>query len=73
MKEECLVATNKLFDGCEPSDLACLCRLEQSEVTRYVETVQPCLNGDIGREKCTTGAIFRESNSTTHVESIVVY
>lgn len=57
--EQCLAATNGEFDACKPNDLACLCRLEQSEVTRYVETVQPCINGDIVPKSCTAGAIYQ--------------
>lgn len=55
--EQCLVETPGLFDACAPSDLACLCSLDQCEVTRYVSTVQPCLDGAAGKAACTAGAI----------------
>jgi hypothetical protein len=34
--------------------------MDQSEVTRYVSTVQPCIDGDAGKETCTDGAIDRK-------------
>ncbi|KAF2124144.1 hypothetical protein P153DRAFT_390694 [Dothidotthia symphoricarpi CBS 119687] len=55
--ETCL--TDGVFDACAPGDLACLCTLEQSEVTRYVETVQSCLDGEAGQAACTAGAIYQ--------------
>ncbi|KAF1840333.1 uncharacterized protein K460DRAFT_410927 [Cucurbitaria berberidis CBS 394.84] len=57
--ESCLVQTAEVFDACAPSDLACLCTLEQSEVTRYVNTVQPCIDGDAGKAACTDGARYQ--------------
>eukprot|EP00299_Pterocystis_sp_00344_P002343 c12656_g1_i1.p2 GENE.c12656_g1_i1~~c12656_g1_i1.p2 ORF type:complete len:115 (+),score=3.93 c12656_g1_i1:223-567(+) len=53
--EQCLAWG--LFDGCEPENLGCLCSLEQSEVTRYVAVVQPCIDGEPGEDECTVGAI----------------
>ncbi|CBX95859.1 hypothetical protein LEMA_P030110.1 [Plenodomus lingam JN3] len=55
----CLKSTNGLFDGCPPSDLACLCRLEQTEIARYVSTVQTCIDGDEGKAACTEGARYQ--------------
>jgi hypothetical protein len=60
-QEICFADTDGAFDACATNDLACLCSLDQSEVTRYVDTVQPCIDGDAGREACTAGAIYRES------------
>jgi len=57
--ESCLVETPGLFDACTAGDLGCLCTLEQSEVTRYVSIVQPCLDGDVGKATCTDGAIYQ--------------
>ncbi|CAA9959263.1 hypothetical protein CFE70_010609 [Pyrenophora teres f. teres 0-1] len=54
---QCLATTNGLFDGCAPGDLTCICTLEQSEVDRYVTTVQPCLDGEPGKKACTAGAV----------------
>ncbi|KAH7371565.1 hypothetical protein BKA66DRAFT_423905 [Pyrenochaeta sp. MPI-SDFR-AT-0127] len=65
--EYCLVETPGLFDACAPSDLACLCSLEQSEVTRYVSTVQPCLDGVAGEATCTPGAIYQYKDILTLV------
>jgi hypothetical protein len=59
-QKTCLDATNGLFDACEPHDLKCLCSLKQSEITRYVEMVQPCIDGDEGSDICTDGAIYRQ-------------
>ncbi|KAH7064456.1 hypothetical protein BKA63DRAFT_572359 [Paraphoma chrysanthemicola] len=55
--DECLAWG--LFDGCEPDNLGCLCSLEQSEVTRYVSVVQPCIDGEPGLSTCSEGAIFQ--------------
>ncbi|EDU44414.1 CFEM domain containing protein [Pyrenophora tritici-repentis] len=54
---KCLATTNGLFDGCAPGDLVCICTLEQSEVDRYVSTVQPCLDGEAGKAECTAGGV----------------
>jgi hypothetical protein len=34
--------------------------MNQSELTRYVTLVQPCIDGQEGRDDCTDGAIYRE-------------
>ncbi|CAO2652278.1 Nn.00g005610.m01.CDS01 [Neocucurbitaria sp. VM-36] len=57
--ETCLTETPGLFDACEPNDLGCLCSLQQSEVTRYVGTVQPCIDGEPGKVACTDGARYQ--------------
>jgi hypothetical protein len=56
--EQCLTTTNGRFDDCKTDDLVCLCDLEQTEVTRYVSTVQPCIDGKAGHNACTGGAIW---------------
>jgi hypothetical protein len=61
IQESCLTSTNGLFDGCATNDLACLCRLDQPEVARYVTAVQPCIDGDAGHIACTAGGIQGES------------
>jgi hypothetical protein len=61
LQESCLLSTNGLFDGCATNDLACLCRLDQPEVARYVTAVQPCIDGDAGHIACTDGGIQGES------------
>jgi hypothetical protein len=58
------------FDRCAPGNLVCLCNLEQSEVTRYVNTVQPCLDASLkvtGEAGCTAGAVYRQSSTQTNV------
>jgi hypothetical protein len=56
----CLADTDGTYKGCAPRDLVCLCRLDQSEVTDYVSIVQPCIDGNVGPDTCTKGAIYRE-------------
>jgi len=51
--------TDGTFDACPPSDLACLCKLDQAEVTRYVSTVQSCIDGEKGKQACTDGARYQ--------------
>lgn len=48
--------------GVVPNDLGALCSLSQEDLTRYVQTVQPCIDGDVGKKACTAGAIYRKSN-----------
>lgn len=66
--EACLASTNGTFvatgasNGIAPASLARICSLPQDDVTRYVQTVQPCIDGDVGKKKCTAGAIYRKSN-----------
>ncbi|KAF2850319.1 hypothetical protein T440DRAFT_110920 [Plenodomus tracheiphilus IPT5] len=55
----CLSTTNGTFDACPPSDLGCLCSLNQTEINRYVNIVQPCIDGDEGRANCTYGARYQ--------------
>ncbi|KAH6644434.1 hypothetical protein C7974DRAFT_439765 [Boeremia exigua] len=61
--EACLASTNGTFvspaasNGTAPGDFARICSLPQDEVSRYVQTVQPCLNGKEGKKACTPGAI----------------
>jgi hypothetical protein len=59
--EQCLNGTSGLFDGVPPSNLTALCGLDQSEVTRYVGIMQPCL-GTIknanGGPVCTAGGVW---------------
>ncbi|UPX10361.1 uncharacterized protein EKO05_0001025 [Ascochyta rabiei] len=63
--ETCLASSNGTFiatgasNGTAPSDLGQLCSLPQEDVTRYVQTVQPCIDGDAGRANCTEGAIYQ--------------
>ncbi|KAH9880967.1 hypothetical protein J1614_001460 [Plenodomus biglobosus] len=57
--EACLATTNGTFDACPPSDLACLCSLNQPEIARYVSMVQPCIDGDEGQAACTDGARYQ--------------
>lgn len=45
-------------NGTAPSDLGAICSLPQDDVTRYVQTVQPCIDGTPGKV-CTAGAIYR--------------
>lgn len=54
-QNECLL--DGYFDGCAPGNLVCLCNLPQDDVDRYVETVQPCLDGEPGKKTCTLGAV----------------
>jgi hypothetical protein len=62
-QEQCLNGTSGLFDGIPPSNLTALCGLDQSEVTRYVGIMQPCL-GTIknanGGPVCTAGGVWGE-------------
>lgn len=66
--ETCLASTNGTFaatgasNGTAPYDLAGICSLPQEDVTRYVQTVQPCIDGDAGKQACTAGAIYRKSS-----------
>lgn len=46
-------------NGTAPSDLGAICSLPQDDVTRYVQTVQPCIDGAPGKV-CTAGAIYRK-------------
>ncbi|KAH7392316.1 hypothetical protein DE146DRAFT_758044 [Phaeosphaeria sp. MPI-PUGE-AT-0046c] len=55
----CLEETNGFFDDCEPFQLGCLCSLSQTEVTRYISIVQPCIDGKVGPERCTDGGIYQ--------------
>jgi hypothetical protein len=48
-------------NGTAPNDLGRICSLPQEDVTRYVETVKPCVDGDAGKKACTPGAIYRKS------------
>ncbi|KAF2625686.1 hypothetical protein BU25DRAFT_297929, partial [Macroventuria anomochaeta] len=63
--ETCLASTNGTFvaagapNGTAPNDLAKICSLPQEDVTRYVQTVQPCIDGDAGNKTCTAGAIYQ--------------
>lgn len=65
--ETCLAATNGTFvsaaspNGTAPSDLARICSLPQEDVTLYVDTVKPCVNGAAGKKACSAGAIDRKS------------
>lgn len=65
--EKCLASTNGTFiatsayNGTAPSDLGGLCSLPQDDITRYVQTVQPCIDGPYGEKACTEGAIYRKS------------
>lgn len=45
-------------NGTAPSDLGSICSLPQDDVTRYVQTVQPCID-DVRSKVCTAGAIYR--------------
>jgi hypothetical protein len=58
-QEVCLAETNGLFDACAPNNLACLCSLDQDELSRYVSIIQLCIDGDVGHTECTDGAIYR--------------
>lgn len=66
--ETCLASTNGTFEaagasnGTAPYDLGKICSLPQEDVTRYVQTVQPCIDGDAGKAKCSAGAIYRKSS-----------
>jgi len=63
--ETCLASTNGNFvatgapNGIAPNDLGRICSLPQEDVTRYVETVKPCVDGDVGKKACTPGAIYQ--------------
>ena len=65
--ETCLASTNGTFvttvapNGTAPNDLGRICSLPQEDVTRYVQTVEPCIDGDAGKNACTPGAIYRKS------------
>lgn len=65
--EACLASTGGSFVasnasiGTAPGDLKGLCSLPQEDVNQYVETVQPCIDGDAGKKACTAGAIYRKS------------
>lgn len=61
-QNECI--TDGYFDGCAPGNLVCLCNLDQDNVSRYVRTVQPCLDGEAGRKSCTAGAVASKSPFT---------
>ncbi|KAF1919275.1 hypothetical protein BDU57DRAFT_527322 [Ampelomyces quisqualis] len=65
--EACLAKTNGTFDACTPNDLACLCRLDQSRLDTYVATVQPCIDGAVGHNTCTDGAIYQYKDVLTTV------
>ncbi|KAF3035707.1 hypothetical protein E8E12_007125 [Didymella heteroderae] len=62
-------------NGTAPSDLGGICSLPQDDVTRYVETVQPCIDSEPGKV-CSAGAIYQykdllktvcaQSNKTVH-------
>lgn len=71
--EACLATTNGTFvasgasNGTAPNDLGRLCSLPQADLTTYVESVQPCIDGDAGKAVCTPGAIYRKS---THPDSV---
>jgi hypothetical protein len=45
-------------NGTAPSDLGAICSLPQDDVTRYVQTVQPCIDGAPGKV-CSAGAIYQ--------------
>lgn len=49
--------------GTAPNDLVGLCSVSQEDLTRYVQTVQPCIDGDEGKKACTSGAVYRKSSS----------
>lgn len=55
----CLDETNGFFNDCKPSDLGCLCSLDQAEIDRYISIVSPCVDNKIGRERCTDGGIYQ--------------
>ncbi|KAF3011176.1 hypothetical protein E8E13_011559 [Curvularia kusanoi] len=61
--ETCLASTNGTFvatgasNGTAPSDLGRICSLPQEDVTRYVQTVQPCIQRAKETNICTAGAI----------------
>ncbi|KAF9700930.1 hypothetical protein EKO04_001147 [Ascochyta lentis] len=63
--ETCLASSNGTFiatgasNGTAPNDLGRLCSLPQEDVTRYVQTVQPCIDGDAGKAACTEGAVYQ--------------
>lgn len=63
--ETCLASTNGTFvttvapNGTAPNDLGRICSLPQEDVTRYVQTVEPCIDGDAGKNACTPGAIYQ--------------
>ncbi|KAJ4367967.1 hypothetical protein N0V86_009808 [Didymella sp. IMI 355093] len=63
--ETCLASTNGTFmtagtsNGTAPYDLGRICSLPQEDVTHYVETVRPCVDGDVGKAKCSAGAIYQ--------------
>lgn len=64
--ETCLASTNGTFvatgasNGTAPNDLGRICSLPQNDVTRYVQTVQPCIDNAEETKKCTAGAIERK-------------
>lgn len=66
--ETCLPSTNGTFvtasapNGTAPYDLGKICSLPQDDITLYVQTVQPCIDGDAGKAKCSEGAISRKSS-----------
>ncbi|KAJ8114501.1 hypothetical protein OPT61_g3637 [Boeremia exigua] len=61
--ESCLASSNGTFvangtsNGTAPNDLGRICSLPQADVTSYVETVQPCIDGEAGKKACSEGAI----------------
>ncbi|KAL6711713.1 hypothetical protein ACN47E_004647 [Coniothyrium glycines] len=57
-----------LFDGCAPNKLDCICGQNQTEVTRYVKTVQKCIDDkNIGGKACTAGAQYNYKSLLTDV------
>jgi secreted trypsin-like serine protease len=57
------------FENCTTSNLVCLCNLEQSEVTSYVNTVTPCLHESLylpGEAGCSEGAVVRKLPHTQY-------
>ncbi len=67
--ELCLASPNSTFaaggasNGTAPNDFGRICSLPQDDVTRYVQTVQPCIDGEEGKKACSAGAIYRKSTS----------
>lgn len=53
-------ATNGAPNGTAPSDLGGICSLGQENVNQYTKTVQPCIDGEAGKQACTPGAIYRK-------------
>lgn len=69
-QEQCLLEepVPKTFEGCNPSDLACLCRQNQGEVTRYVHKAQVCIDDPaLGGKACTPGGRYGKINLTQSV------